>query len=158
MRKVNLIFLALVAIYLLAAPLALGQGETGKAKGRNAEEQIKTLTDQVVQAFLKGDTDFFEKNYADDALIIHADGKLSTKAQEIGNFKSGAIKYESIDVRERKIHLYSHTAVVTQLVSSKGTLNGKPWSGDSYTTRVWVKQEGGWKSVAWQSTRVAPSQ
>ena len=49
MRKVNLIVvLALVAVYLLAAPLALGQGEkTGKAKGGNVEEQITALSNQL---------------------------------------------------------------------------------------------------------------
>jgi len=94
MRKVNLIVvLALVAVYLLAAPLALGQGEkTGKAKGGNVEEQIKTLQAEIVQASLKGDTSAFEKFYADDATIIHSDGTLVTKAQEIENLKSGSLK------------------------------------------------------------------
>jgi len=41
MRKVILIVVALVAIYLLAAPLSLGQSEKiAKAKGENVEEQI----------------------------------------------------------------------------------------------------------------------
>ncbi len=41
MRKVNLSLLTLAVIYLLAAPLVLGQGEnTAKAESRNVKEQI----------------------------------------------------------------------------------------------------------------------
>lgn len=155
----NLIFLALVAIYLLAAPLASGQAEkTRKAKGENVEEQIAALSDQVLQADLKADTGFMEKHFADDYTAIYSSGKLFTKAQDIERIKSGDLKYEALDVRERKIRIYGNTAVVILLVSSKGTLSGKPFSGDFRSTWIFVKQKGNWKKVAFQATRVAPSQ
>jgi len=177
MRKVNFTLLALVAVSLLAAPLALGQGgnppastkesgqtsgkgmtaveQTGKGKGGNVEQQIAALSDQAVQAYLKGDTSFFEKYLANDYTAIYASGQLYTKAESL---RSGTLKYEAIDVHERKIRAYGDTAVVITLTSSKGTLSGKPFSGDYRNTLVWVKQKGGWKSVALQSTRVAASQ
>lgn len=158
MTKVNLIFLALVAIYLLAAPLALGQGEkTGKAKGENVEEHIKALQAATVQAQLKGDTSVLEKFYADDAMIVHGDGTLVTKAQEIANLKSGSQKYESITVHEQKIRIYGDTAAANSLSSVKATVGGKPYSGETCSTRVWVKQQGNWKVVLYQVTRVAPA-
>jgi hypothetical protein len=51
--------------------------QTGKGGGN--EEQIKTLQAQLVQAFLKGDTSFIDRYYADDITIIHGDGKLSQR-------------------------------------------------------------------------------
>jgi ketosteroid isomerase-like protein len=128
MRKANPIVLALVATSLLAAPLALGQGGYG-TKGGKAEEEIKTLSDQLAQAYLKGDTSFFEKYLADDYTAIYASGQPYTKAESL---KPGAVKYESFDVREIKIRVYGHTAVVTSLTSAKGTIQreGKPFSGD----------------------------
>ncbi len=179
MRKVNLIALALVAIYLLAAPLALGQGgnppastkESGATSGKgmtaveqtgesgaNVEQQIKSLTDQLLQAYLKGDTSFFEKCYADDAKIIHGDGKMTTKAQEIEGFKSGTLKYESIDMRELTIRAFGDTAVVYGLVSGKGMINGKPFSSDFRKTWVWAKQNGNWKLETYHITRIPASQ
>ena len=149
MRKVNLIVLALVAmIYLLAAQVALAQGGS-------AEQQISALSDQMIQAQLKADTSYFEKNYADNATIVHGNGKLFTKAQEIADLKSGSLKYETNEVRERKIHVYGDTAVVAFLISYKGTVSGKPFSGDLRRTVVWVKQKGNWKIVAYQVTRLA---
>ena len=176
MRRVNFNPLSLVAVCLLAAPLALGQGgnppastkESGATSGHgmtaveqagkgggNVEEQIKVLQGQVVQAQLKGDTSFFEKHYAVDATIIHSDGKLFSKTQEIETLKSGALKYDSVDVRDLKIRVSGDTVVVNGQSSAKGMLNGKSFSGDFRTTRVWVKQKGNWKVVAFQATRVA---
>lgn len=147
MRKMNLSVLALAGVLWLAAPLASGQGGA-------AEQQISALSDQVIQAQLKNDPSFFEKYYADDISIIHGDGTVWTKAQEIANLKSGSLKYGSVETRDRKIHVYGDTAVVTFLISFKGVVGGKPYNGDLRRTMVWVKQNGNWKTVAYQVTRV----
>ena len=153
MRKVNLFVLAAATVSVLVA-LAWARGSYNKV---NVEEEIRTLQAQELQARLKGDTSFFEKYYADAATIIHNDGTVSTKAQEIANLKSGSQKYESISVNEQKIHTYGDTAVVNSESSVKATTSGKPNSGDVRTTRVWVKQQGNWKVVLYQITRVAPA-
>ena len=136
--------------------IGLGGGDYTKPRG-NAEEQIKKLTDQIYAAMLKADTNSLEKLLADDYTAIHSNGTLSTKAQDIEALKSGSLKYETADVHDPKIHVYRNTAVATALVSFKGTVSGKPLSGDVLSTRVWVTQKGNWKCVLFQSTRVAPA-
>ena len=150
MKSMRLIAPVLVAVCLLVAPLAWSQGG-------NVEQQIKKLTDQIIAAELKVDMNSYEKLLADDYTGIYSDGRLYTKAQDIQDLKTGALKYESIDVREIKIRAYGDTAVAVSLVSTKGTRDGKPFSADFRVTRVWVKQKGNWKSVAFQATRVAPA-
>lgn len=109
----------------------------------------------MIQANLKGDAEFYRKYYAEDATIVHGNGKLFTKEQELADLKSGSLKYESIDVREKTIHAYGDTAVVHVLLTFKGLLAGKPFGPiDLRRTVVWVKQQGNWKIVAWQVTRV----
>ena len=103
MKSMRIIAPVLVAVCLLVVPVAWSQGG-------NVEQQIAALDDQVVQAYLKADTGFMEKYFADDYTAVHSDGKLTTKAQEIENCKSGALKHESMDVRERKIRVYGDTA------------------------------------------------
>ena len=56
MRKVNLVVSALFSVWLLAAPLALAQGG-------NVEQQISALSEEMIQANLKGDTNFYQKYY-----------------------------------------------------------------------------------------------
>lgn len=147
MRKINLVVSALFSVWLLAAPPA-------SAKGGNAEQEISALSDAMIQANLKDDTGFYQKYYAKDATIVHGNGKLFTKDQEIADLKSGALKYESIDVREKTIHVYGKTAVVHILLTFKGLLGGKPFGPiDLRRTVVWVNEKGNWQIVAWQVTR-----
>jgi ketosteroid isomerase-like protein len=113
------------------------------------------MIDQVTAAMLKADTNSLEKLLADDFTAIHTNGALFTKAQEIENVKSGAIKWDKSDVQELKIRVYGHTAVTTMLVSFKGTISGNSYSGTNRATRVWVKQNGTWKCVSYQVTRVS---
>ena len=172
MKSINLIVLVLVAIYLLAAPLALGQGgyattqeskektaakETSKGKAGNVEEQIKTLGEEGRQAALKGDTSFQEKYLADDYVGIGVDGRVFTKSEVIQRRKTGAVKYESIEPRDTKVRVYGDTAIVNSLASLKGTSDGKPVIGNFRTTFVYVKQKGSWKQVSFQTTQVAPA-
>jgi ketosteroid isomerase-like protein len=173
MKSVRVVGLALVASALLSASLAWSQGgnppastkESGETSGHgmtaaeqtggNAEQEVSAIADQMIQAWLKSDTSFFDKNSTADYTAIHSDGRLTTKAEEMDAFQSGALKYEHIGLREKKIRVYGNTALVISLSSSKGTLNGKPFSGDFRTTRTWVKQGGNWKMAAFQSTRAA---
>lgn len=148
MKKATLILVATLAICWLATPLATGQGAT-------VEQEMTALNDQVKQANLKGDVGFFEKHYVDNVVIVHSDGKISTKAEELASLKSRAVKYETYDVRELKITVHGNTAVVTTLISSKRVINGKPTSGDVRSTRVWTKEKGDWKMIAFQATSVA---
>ena len=104
---------------------------------------------------MKADTDTLDKLLADDCTIIRGDGSFSTKAQEIGNVKSGTLKTTRSDIQDWKIRIYGNTAVVTTLSAFKGTTpSGTPYSGTNRSTRVWVKQKGNWKLVSFQATRV----
>ena len=148
MRNVNLVVATVFSAWLLAAQLAFAQNG-------NVEQQISALSDAMIQANLKEDTSFYQKYYAEEATIVHGNGKLFTKDQEIADLKSGALKYESIDVREKTIQVYGDSAIVHMMLTFKGLLGGKAFGPiDLRRTVVWVNQKGAWKIVAWQVTRV----
>ena len=144
--------LAFTLFCLAAAPRARAQSETPTD---NARQEIEKLQAELVQAFLNNDTGTLEKHYAGDYLSIPSNGNLLTKVGEIENYRSGAVRYNAITVREMKIRTYGDTAVVNLLVTVTTTVNGKRTSGDLRNTRVWVKQDGAWRVVAFQATRVA---
>jgi ketosteroid isomerase-like protein len=146
-RNLNLAVPAVFPALLLAATLA-------SAQSANVEQQISALSDEMIQANLKGDASFYQKHYAEDAVIVHGNGKLFTKDQDIADLKSGALKYESIDVLEKMIHVYGDTAVAHLLITFKGSLSGKSFDPINLRrTVVWVNQKGTWKVVSWQVTR-----
>ncbi len=148
--------LRLILVLLAASQSCTAVAQVAQTSAASVQQEIKALQGQVVQAILKSDTSVLEKYYADDYVAIHGDGKLTTKAQEIENFKAGITKYESITVREAKIRIYGETAVVNAFASVKTVVNGRPYAGDVRNTRVWVKDGGGWKLVVFQTTRVEP--
>src|ERR1700751_1184881 len=76
MKSMRIIVPAVLAAWLLVVPPARGQGG-------NVEEQIKTLSDQLSQATVKGDTSFFEKYLADDYVGIYASSQVLTKAETL---------------------------------------------------------------------------
>jgi len=140
-----------------SARVKTGGKQTAKGSRGTAEKQIEALHAQLMDATLKHDPGFLEKYLADDYMAIRNDGKLTTKVQEIENYKSGVTKYESIEIREATMRIHGNTAIYNSLNSIKATINGKPFSGDVRNTRVWVKQNGNWKIVAFQATQVAPA-
>jgi len=153
MRKANFIVLSAVAVCLIVVAWARG----GYQKKENPAEQINALHEQSRKAALKGDTSFLEKYLADDYIGVGGDGRAFTKTESIQRRKSGAVKIESIDELAVKIRMYGDTAIVNSLASVRGMIDGKPLTGDSRATFVWVKQKGNWKEVAFQSTPVAPA-
>ena len=82
---------------------------------------------------------------------------MFTKTESIQRRKAGAVKIESIDELAVNVRMYGDTAIVNSLASVRGMIDGKPLTGDSRATFVWVKEKGNWKEVAFQVTPVAPA-
>jgi len=53
-----------------------------------------------------------------------------------------------------KVRVYGDTAVVTGRSVQSGRENGKDYSGNYWFTRVYVKQNGQWLTVALQTTPI----
>ena len=148
-------FVVSVAVFcMLAVPLMCSQAEA-PTSGASAQQEIEKLQTELVQAFLNNEVGVLDKYYADDYVSIPANGTLLTKIQELENYKSGRVRYNSIAVRESAIRTYGDTAVVNVLLSVKVTNNGQQYTGDLRNTRVWVKRDGVWRVVAFQATRVS---
>jgi len=132
-----------------------GHGYTAVEQTVNVEREIRDLHDQGRQAALSGDTNFFEKCLASKYLGIGGDGRLRTKPETIQEFKSGAIKYQSIDEHDVQVNTYGNTAIVNSMASVKLTANGKAISGDFRATFVYLKLGGIWREASFQATPVA---
>jgi hypothetical protein len=150
MKNVRMISILLV---LTCMPLLAALAKD-KSKGGSDEQQIASLEDQSKDAAVKADTSFLENNMADDYISINPMGTESTKSETIAMRKNGQVKYDSIEVSDRKIRVDGHAAIVTFRADIKSTVNGQDMSGPYRVTRVWVKQGGKWKAASFQSTRI----
>jgi len=120
------------------------------------EQEIKALEEERNRAILRGDAAALERMTADDYTFITLRGELRTKSEIVKGFQSGSFKYESREISDLRIRVYGDTAVVTGRSTQKGMENGKNYSGDYRFTRVYVKQNGEWLTVALQATLVQP--
>ena len=107
-------------------------------------------------AVVKGDVATLEGLTADDYVFINASGQTSDKATTMKNIKTGAIKITANEVSDMKVRVYGDTAVVTGKSTAKGTIGGRELKGPVMFTRVYVKRNGTWQSVAFQQTTIIP--
>jgi ketosteroid isomerase-like protein len=124
---------------------------------RDGESEIRELERQRFRAMERVDVATLNRILSDDLVYTHANGLQQTKAELIGVLGSGDFKYESItpgdDVRVR---IFDQAAVVTGRASIKIKAHGEEQSFTICYLDVYVKQDGRWQMVAWQSSRVAP--
>jgi len=148
--------LAGVTVLCLAlANVAIQKPVSGAEAGDSSQEEIKQLEQERNQALLRGDTAALDRMTSSDYTFINQRGELRTKAEIVSGFKSGTYKYEARQISDLRVRVYGNTAIVTGRAMQKGVENTKDYSGENRFTRVYVKQEGRWVSVALQVTLVA---
>jgi len=155
--------LAVVAAFFVATALAASahaQAATAKQAKKAAaptsavEDQIKKIEKDRAAAVVRGDVAALEKLTTDDYTFINRNGQLAGKAQTMSALKSGDIKITANEVSDLNVRVYGNTAVVTGRTDTKGTMAGRDISGPLLFTRVYVKKDGRWQSVAFQQTPV----
>src|SRR5215471_19946602 len=133
--------------------------QSGQAAGAStaltsAEDEIKKLEELRNQAILHGDVAALDRMTSDDYTFVTLRGEMRTKQEILKGFASGSFHYESRQIFDLKVRVYGNTAVVTGRSVQKGMENGKDYSGDYWFTRVYVRQNDNWLTVALQTTPI----
>jgi hypothetical protein len=162
-RAILLSISGLVAVLLASGqPARPADGEDGGERG--AEREVRELEDQLARAVVRGDRAFFERVLADDFTHTSHSGVFKTRAQWLAEPRPGdrtdakpaTTHYDAMDVDDLAVRIYGDTAVVTGRTTPRGTTaKGQPMTGQYRFLRVWVKQQGRWRAVAFQGTRIA---
>jgi ketosteroid isomerase-like protein len=154
--RLKILVFAIVVPALALIQIAAAQNTTARNPARDAAAamQIEQLEEARNQAILRGDAASIEKMTSDDYTFITLKGELRTKAEIVKGFASGSFKYQSRTISDLKVRVYGDTAVVTGRSIQKGAENGKDYSGDYWFTRVYVKQNDVWTTVALQTTMI----
>jgi ketosteroid isomerase-like protein len=133
------------------------QGSQGGTQGNPAvAAQIEKLERDRAAAVVKGDVAKLEQETADTAIFIDRNGRKLDKTQTIRAIKSGDIKLTSNQLSDLEVYAYGDTAVITGKSFAKGTISGKEIAGPVMFTRVYVKKDGRWQSVAYEQTPIVP--
>jgi len=155
MKPLSVLILMVIACTSSALAQATRVAVASTTQG-STEDEIKNLEEVRNQAVLHGDVPALDRMTSDDYTFITLKGEMRTKADILKGFASGSFHYESRQISDLKVRLYENTAIVTGRSVQKGMENGKDYSGDYRFTRVYVKQEGRWLTVALQTTLIRP--
>jgi len=118
------------------------------------DKEIRDLEAQRFHAMEKGDVETLERIISDDLIYTHANGLRQSKFDVIGVLGSSDMKYESITAYDVRVRIYNDTAIVAGRASIHIKAHGGGGSFEICYLDVYVKQEGRWQMVAWQSSRI----
>ena len=140
-----------VLLFLPAAPVA---GQAAAAEGNSPRQQIRDLEARRFAAMVRADGAELGRLLADDLTYGHSSGQLDTKASLLAALASGKLRYESLVPGDETVRIYADTAVGTGEVAVRAQAGDQKLDATLRFTDVWVQQDGRWRLVAWQSTRV----
>ena len=137
---------------IAAAAFLLGSASSQLAAQASTEQVVRQVEDRRVKAMIDDDFAALDAVLADDLTYTHSSGALDTKASYLETLKSGKTKYLTFDRTPSVVRLYGDTAVITGAATL--SLRGQAAPFSLRYTLVYVKRDGLWRTVAWQSTRL----
>ena len=105
----------------------------------------------------QGQADELTKILDDSYQHIHGTGLMENKEEFLGALRSGARKYEPIQLEEVKTRLFGDCAVVTGKFGLKASIKGKIMEGVNRFSFVVVETPQGPKIVSFQATAIKPA-
>ena len=127
------------------------------AQSNSSEQQVTKMLRDFLAAVPRGDRQVFDSFFADDVIYTRSAGLTVNKAEIMKNIDVRAANepsatYEAEDIT---VHPYGDTlAIVNFRLVMHSAKEGKQETTRLRNTGTFLKRNGKWQVVAWQSTRV----
>ncbi len=142
-----------VAVALLM--IALG-ASAQTAKLSPTARQLTSRLNAFLDAAGRGDSEVFDRFFADDVIYTRSAGVTVDKAEIMKNLsrRDDAGARNTFTADDVTIHDYGTTAIVNFRLVANSEKDGKTDTSHYRNTATFLKRDNGWQVVAWQSTRV----
>ncbi|MEO8260171.1 MAG: nuclear transport factor 2 family protein [Acidobacteriota bacterium] len=141
---------------LLAAAWAVPASAAQSAPAESDQEVLIRLERGWNEAFYRKDVAFIENLLADDFIATYDDGVRGDKARELALTANFNQQVESAIQDEFTVKVYHDTAIVWFTLHLVGVKQGQRAEIMLRYTDVWVLNDGRWRCVSTQSTRLSP--
>jgi hypothetical protein len=141
-----------ISIALLALMLALPAAAAPRGDEASARAAIQARFDAALHA----DVAALGRLLADDLDYCSFRGTCQTKAEYIGEVKSGFLKYKSIESTVDRVKLLADSAVALGHVRVTAARNGEERSVHILYSAVLAWRGDRWQLTSWASTIVDP--
>jgi hypothetical protein len=116
--------------------------------------EVEAVERARFQMWVKGDTDAMKAVLADDLIYCHSSAQCETKQQLMAAFASKHTIYRKLDAVTLKPRALGGAVLINGKVDIVAELNGNTTAFQAIYTDAYVKRDGRWQLVSWQSTRV----
>ena len=139
----------LVAVALLQVP----------AGNAPADADVTTLTRLETEwnaAHLRGDAAALEQLFGEDVVVLVPGMRVMTKADAVGMFTSGRMKFDRYETSETTFRVYDATAIVTGRLRRTRVVAGATVDDDWRFTKVYLRRAGRWQVVSFHASNTTP--
>jgi hypothetical protein len=150
----------LLCTLVCALPFASGQvGHEPTGKDTRAEEDIRRLNAEEVEAFLHNDPKTMSRLWSDDLVVTNPLNKFVNKQQVLGMMESGFLVITSYDRQIEYLRVYGDTVIAagSETVVWGGKMPNAGKTEHLRFTGIWMNQSGRWQEVA-RHANIVPQQ
>jgi Domain of unknown function (DUF4440) len=138
-----------------AAPVTPAPAAAALAtEAAKAEQELLKAEKDRFEAMVKGDAGALEKLLGPELSYTHSNAQVQDRVGFIGDIRSKAIRYLSIEPNDIHVTVFGTTAVVTGSAAVHVIQNGNDLTIKIRYTNMHVNRRGEWQMVAWQATRL----
>jgi hypothetical protein len=145
---------AAAVVAMLLATLAAQLAADEKAPPMSPEDSVRALETARGEALLHADTAAIARMTADEFVEVSRLGTLRTKADNLREIGSGALKLTSVKYDSVSVRIYGDVAILRGIADNTGSFRGFPFGGRIWYTRVFARRDGRWQAVAMQHTMI----
>ncbi len=120
-------------------------------------DQLKALNAKFISNFVNNDSASHGRIIHHDFVCITSDGGYINRKDYLEWWAHGFDGYQYWDYRDERISVYGNTALVRAKNKYVVIKEGKEISGMSMYTDTYVKENGTWKCVQAQISKVSPA-
>jgi ketosteroid isomerase-like protein len=143
----------LLTVVLLTFNLV--QAPAGTAKIDAIQSTLENLESDWNAAHVRGDTTMLERLFADDVVVMVPGMRVMTKADAVGMFASGRMKFDRYETSETKFRVYDEMAIVTGRLKRTRVVAGATANDDWRFTKVYIRRGDHWQVVSFHASNTA---
>jgi hypothetical protein len=117
-------------------------------------DTIIDLDRRRMAAMVALDVPFLNSVLSDDLIYTHSSAKVDSKASLIEAMSSGTNAYTGLEASDVAARDLGDTVMLTGAAAMTVSLSGRATSFRVRFIDLWANQDGVWRMIAWQSTRL----
>ena len=123
----------------------------------NLESDILSIAEaeiRLAEAHLTLDLSTIDRLLHPGYVIVQPGGKIETKSDVLASYKSGSRHWNSAQSDQLDIKVFGDTGIVTGRWRASGQHGEQEFDYAARFLSVWIKTDGRWQNIAYQSTEI----